>query len=176
MERIERHDIINAVILAVVLLAMALALVFGARSLFRTVTGGELVDAVETPQTVPATVPDSTESTDPVEETTTTLAQPHPNGEVKVRVGNAASRGGIAGAGTRVLDQAGYDTLGAKNADSPSDTSIVYYIDGYQADAAQAARLLGVPEVNIAPMPADPGVPIEDAMLVVILGADTTVG
>lgn len=176
MERIERHDIINAVLLAAVLLLMALALVFGARSLFRTVTGGSIVDSTKTEQTVPDTVPEATETTEPVEETTTTLAQVHPNGEVKVRVGNAASRGGIAGAGTRVLDQAGYDTLGAKNADNPSDTSIVYYIEGYQADAAQAARLLGVPEVNIAPMPADAGVPIDDAMLVVILGADTTVG
>ena len=154
---------------------MALALVLGARSLFNTVNGGELTDSSKTEQTTPTTEP-SDSSTTAAETTTTEASLPHPNEEVKVRVGNAASRGGIAGAGTRILDQAGYDTLGAKNADNPSDTSIVYYIEGYKADAEQVARLLGVPEVNVAPMPESPGVPVEDAMLIAILGADTTVG
>ena len=78
-------------------------------------------------------------------------------------------------AGTALLDDAGYVTLSAKNA-PPTPNSIVYYLETYEADAAQVARLLGVPETAIAPMPADPGIPVDDAHVIAILGRDTTVG
>ena len=184
MDRVERHDVLNAIGLAVVLLAMALGLVFGARTLFRTVNGG-LVDAEKDPETEIAaegdgegddstgSAGDTTTTTE--EETTTTTAQVHLPNEVLVRVGNGARRGGVAGAGTAIVEQAGYPTLGPKNAPS-TEASIVYYVEGYVADAVQIARLLNVAEIQVAPMPADPGIPRGEAQLVVILGADTTVG
>lgn len=183
MDRVERHDVLNAIGLAVVLLAMALGLVFGARALFRTVNGG-LVDAEKTEtEAVAGDEGDGGEGTDGAEdttttteeETTTTSAQVHLPSEVLVRVGNGARRSGVAGAGTAIVEQAGYPTLGPKNAPS-TEASIVYYVDGYVADAVQIARLLNVAETQVAPMPADPGIPQGEAEVVAILGADTTVG
>ncbi|MEZ5229685.1 MAG: LytR C-terminal domain-containing protein [Acidimicrobiales bacterium] len=192
MDRIERHDVINAIGLAAVLLAMALGLVFGARSLFNTINGG-LVDKTEDPAKIAAeqaeqaaadAAADGTDSTDadttdtteaePVETTSTTQAV-RPPGEVTIRVGNGARKGGVAGAGTDLLTQAGYIALSPKNAPTVAN-SVVYYIEGYEADAAQVARLTLMGETAIAPMPADPGVPIDGAQLVVILGQDTAVG
>ncbi len=178
VERIERHDIINAIGLAAILLAMALALLLGAQALFNTVNGGlissEKEESVEAGADTSATSDAAPTTTEAPEETTTTTILHLPN-EVTARVGNGAGRGGIAGAGTALLDQAGYVTLGAKNAPA-TDASIIYYVEGYAGDAAQVARLLGVVESAIAPMPADPGIPIEGAQIVAILGADTTVG
>lgn len=152
---------------------MALALLFGARALFRTVNDG--IVSAETTTTAAAVTTTEGDTTTTVEEETTTTATLRIPGEVTTRVGNGAQRGGIAGAGTGLLDEAGYVTLGPKNA-PPTPNSIVYYVETYEADAAQVARLLGVPETAIAPMPADPGIPQSDAQIVAILGRDTTVG
>ncbi len=162
----------NAIGLAAILLAMALALLFGARALFRTVNDG-IVTAETTTSAVAVTTSEAQSTT--TTEATTTTATLHIPGEVTTRVGNGAQRSGIAGAGTNLLDQAGYITLGPKNA-PPSPSSIIYYVETYEADAAQVARLLGVPETAIAPMPADPGIPQGEAQIVAILGRDTTVG
>jgi hypothetical protein len=178
VDRVERHDVLNAIGLAVVLLAMALGLVFGARALFRTVNGG-LVDKEqsEQPETTDpdAAPPAAEETTNTTEEVTTTSAQVHLPSEVVVRVGNGARRGGVASAGTNLVEQAGYPTLSPKNAPS-AEVSVIYYVEGFQADAVQVARLLNLGETQIAPMPADPGIPQGEALLVVILGTDTTVG
>lgn len=174
MDRIERHDVVNAIGLALILMGMALALLFGARALFRTLNDG-IVDAEKPPEvTAPATTTTDPSLTTTTEATTTTATIRIP-GEVITRVGNGAQRSGIAGGGTSLLDQAGYVTLAPKNA-PPREDSIIYYAETFEADAAQVARLLGVAETAIAPMPADPGVPIEDAQVIAILGRDTTVG
>ncbi len=191
VDRIERHDVINAIGLAVVLLAMALALVFGARSLFNTVNGG-LVEKTEDPAKLEAEAAqevedaaaaagegegDTSSTSEPeVEDTPTTevAATVRPPGEVTIRVGNGARRSGVAGAGTDLLTQAGYKALTPKNAPTVAK-SVVYYVEGYEADAAQVARLALMGETAIAPMPADPGIAADGAQLVVILGQDTTV-
>ena len=66
-------------------------------------------------------------------------------------------------------------TLSAKNSTVKLNSTAVYYAESYGADAEVIATLLGVPITNIAPMPTDPGVPIDSASVVVILGSDTTV-
>jgi hypothetical protein len=186
VDRVERHDILNALGLALVLLAMALSLVFGARALFRTVNGG-LVDSSKPAEEVAAVddeedqtgqeADDTTDgsTTTTAQQTTTAVTTVHVPSEVLVRVGNGARRGGIASAGTSIVEQAGYPTLSPKNAPS-TEASIIYFVEGYQADAIAIARLLNVAEAQIAMMPADPGIPQNEALLVVILGADTTVG
>lgn len=191
VDRIERHDVINAIGLAAVLLAMALGLVFGARSLFNTVNGG-LVEKTEDPAKVAAdeaqqadanaadgadTATDATTDTTAPEttDTTPTTLAVRPPGEVTIRVGNGARKSGVATAGTDLLTQAGYKALSPKNAPTVAN-SVVYYIEGYEADAAQVARLTLMGETAIAPMPADPGIAIDGAQLIVILGQDTAVG
>jgi hypothetical protein len=188
VDRVERHDVINAVGLAAVLLAMALGLVWGARALYTTVSGG-VVDASRSEETTTsvaeATEGETSEDTSPedgaeeeasVEETTTTAAPVlHLPGEVSVRVGNGAGRKGIAGIGTQLVAQAGYVTLDPKNAPATRQ-SVVYYAEGYQADAVEVARLLAIPAIQVVPLPADPPIPAGQANLLVILGSETTLG
>ena len=177
VERIERHDVINAALLAAVLLGLALVLLFGARSLFDTLGGSdpELIEAGAT-TTTPAPTTTIAPATTVPPETTTTVGVAHPANEVIVRVGNGAGRGGIAGAGTAVARQAGYKTLSAKNADAIIERSTIYYLDGYAPDAEALAATMGVAPANILPMPENPGIPPLEAHLVVILGQDTTLG
>ncbi len=178
MDRVERHDVINAVALAAVLLAMALGLVWGARALFRTLDG--TVDSSK-PQTTTSTTATSSTTVaagaegDSAVSTTTTIPAPHLPNTVIVRVGNGAGRKGIATVGTDLVAQAGYATIGPKNAPATKQ-SVVYFVEGYQADAIEVARLLSIPATQIAAMPDDPGVPAAEAHLVVILGSDTTLG
>lgn len=178
MDRIERHDFVNAVLLAVVLLGMAFALVAATRALLDTTEEG-LIDAESPEETVPltpVTSPDgSTETSEPeTEEETTSTAPARLPSEVQVRVGNGAGKSGVAGRATDILSNAGYAMLGAKNSTVRLDTTTVYYIEGYSADAEVVAQLLNTPVTNIAPMPPDPGVALDTAAVIVILGADTT--
>ena len=176
MDRIERHDFVNAVVLAVVLLGMALALVFATRSLFDALDEEGVVTAETVPESTTTTTetPQVTVSEEVEEETTSTEPARSPE-LVTVRVGNGSGKGGVAGRGTTVLANAGYTTLSAKNSSVQLATTTVYYAEGFGADAEVVASLLNVPITNTAPMPADPGVDVETATVVVILGADTTV-
>ena len=161
---------------------MALGLVWGARELFRTMD--DTVDSSKPPEATSSTAvgaaaagsDDATgEGEEAAETSSTTTPVLHLPNEVIVRVGNGAERKGVATVGTDMITQAGYATLGPKNAPA-TNQSIVYFLDGYQADAVEVARLLGVPAAQIAAMPADPGISVAEAHLVVILGSDTTIG
>lgn len=176
MDRIERHDFVNAALLAIVLLAMAFALVVATRSLFGALDEEGVVTAETAPEstTTSTTTPQVTVGEEVAEETSSTLPARAPN-EVTVRVGNGAGKSGVAGRATSILANASYVTLGAKNSSVKLGTTAVYYGEGYGADAEVIATLLNVPLTNIAPMPPDPGVAIESANIVVILGADTSV-
>jgi hypothetical protein len=177
VERIERHDVINAALLAAVLLGMALVLLLGAKSLFATLGAddGELVDAGPT-TTVAAPSTTTAPTTTTIPETTTTVGVAHATNEVIVRVGNGAGRGGVAGAGTDAARTAGYKTLSAKNADAIIERSTIYYVEGYAPDAEALAAVMNVAPANILPMPENPGIPRLEAHLVVILGQDTDLG
>ena len=176
MDRIERHDFVNAALLALVLLGMAFALVVATRSLFGALDDDPLVTAETTPESTTTTTAATqvTVGDEVAEETSSTEPARSPN-EVNVRVGNGAGKSGVAGQASTILANAGYTMLGAKNSSVKLATTTVYYIEGYGADAEVIATLLGVPITNTAAMPPDPGVAIETAMVVVILGSDTTV-
>lgn len=162
-------------ILAAVLLLLAFALVTGTRALFDTVGDeGGIIDAEKAEEvTIPAQATPTTVAAAP-EETTTSTTPPKPPNEVTVRVGNGAQKSGVAGRGTDILEGAGYLTLGAKTSTIKLETSTVYYVEGFAADAEVIASLLNVDPVNIAPMPADTGIAQDTALIVVILGGDTT--
>ncbi len=176
MDRIERHDFVNAALLAIVLLALAFALVVATRSLFGALDEDPVVTAEKAPESTTSTTaaPQVTVGVDVAEETSSTEPA-RPPSEVTIRVGNGAGKSGVAGRATTILANSGYVMLGAKNSSVKLGSTAVYYLDGYSADAEVVATLLNVPITNIAAMPPDPGVAIETATVVVILGSDTTV-
>lgn len=179
VDRIERHDVLNAVMLAGVLLLLGFGLLTALGGLASTVDEG-LVDSSKEPELeseeLPVGVAETTapeevaESEETVEDDP--VPDPRPPGEVTVRVGNGARRPGVAGAGTEALEAAGYTALSPKNGPTLDD-SVVYYVNGYVADAAQVAELLGLEPSQIAPMPSDPGIPIEGAQVIAILGVNS---
>ncbi|MCP3988689.1 MAG: LytR C-terminal domain-containing protein [Actinomycetia bacterium] len=171
VDRIERHDVANAVMLAAVLLLLGLGTITAMRSLFSTVDEG-LVLSEKTLESEEAPT-GATATTDPTDSSeTSAIIAARPPDEVLVRVANGARRAGVAGAGTETLQAAGYPTLSPKNGPT-LDTSVVYYISGYAADAVKVAEVLGLQPTQIEPMPSDPGVPLEEAKIVAILGVNS---
>jgi hypothetical protein len=184
VERIERHDLVNAVALAAVLMTLALLLIIGARALFRTVDGGIIESS--RPPTTATTAPAETSGdgaagggtegeAEAATTTSTTLAPLREPGEVTIRVGNGAQRSGIAAAGGSRLSSLGYNVVDLKNA-PPAPTSAVYHAEGYEQEGRAVARALAIPETAVGPVPANPPLDASGVALLVILGADTTVG
>lgn len=107
--------------------------------------------------------------------TATTSPQRQP-GEVSVVVLNADGPPGSAGAASETIGAAGYQmgAPGNANADVTLDTSVVYFAEGFQAEATAVAMVLGkAPEaVQALPQPA-PGPGAEASNVVVVLGKDT---
>jgi hypothetical protein len=89
----------------------------------------------------------------------------------RVLIANATSTPGIADATLRRLEAAGYIGAGTLDAPALSATTRVFYAPGYEAEALDAARLLGlgVSAVNRTP----PAVPEPNgAEVLVIVGTD----
>jgi hypothetical protein len=131
------------------------------------------------------TTPDGSPVTTPGE---TTAAPPstHAPAQVSVLVANGTGTSGGASAVSQRLMPKGYGVLPAANAGS-SDVprTVVYYREGFDADAAQIARDLGVPEASVGgmlePMPATPPVAekalesAQTAQVLVVLGVDNAI-
>ncbi len=193
MDRIERHDVLNAALLSFIILGMTLTMLWGANGLLSAASGDEANEPVDvlaneaddsadpgfTAATTSTTAAPATTTTVPTTTTTaaptTTEAVVHPPNEVITRVGNGAAKGGVAGAGTNILVSAGYAALSPKNAET-IDVSTVYYLPGYSKDAELVAQLLSVNAANVLPMPPNPGMPVGDAHVVAVLGRDTPHG
>ena len=98
--------------------------------------------------------------------------------DVQVVVLNAEGTKGIAGEGSEVLRDAGYDVLAPKNADFLADASSVLYVGDSQADAVAVATAFGADASIVAALdPASP--PISDvgsADVVVVIGQDGALG
>ncbi len=115
------------------------------------------------------------------EETIETGARPA--SEVNVLVANGVGTSGIAGAAADTLRASGYIGVAA---DAPSTAaSVIYYREGFDADARAVATVLGSTPDIIQPVPADGSVPINqnaiddgraaEANVVVIIGTDGTI-
>ncbi len=170
MDRIERHDIINALFLALALLVMALVLSILARRLVTTVQDNDIVTTQKPEPEIVPVVTSTTSTTEPTTTTTEAITLRVPS-EVQVLVSNAARIGGIAGQGTDLLKAAGYATLPPTNGNR-TDRSVIYFLEGYEGDAVQVAGLLGMSSEAVAPMSeltnGSPG----EAHLVAIIGTD----
>ena len=78
--------------------------------------------------------------------TETTVVQAHDPAQVKVLVLNGSGKSGVAKAGKDQLAAANYTVLEPGNAEGGTVTaSIVYFVPGYDADAAAIAAKLGLP-------------------------------
>lgn len=159
--------------LAIVLLLLGFGIISAVRSLSATLDEGIII-AEKEPTLESEAAPANVTATTVVEETTSTtpIVAARPPEEVQVRVANGARRVGVASAGTAVLAEAGYEMLDPKNGPTMDD-SIVYYISGFAADAVVVAETLGLDPTAIEPMPSDPGVPLAEAKVIVVLGVNS---
>lgn len=79
---------------------------------------------------------------------------------------------GVAAAATNKIKAKGYKTLSPGNA-ATVDKTIVYYTEGYQADAVAVAGALGQPATSVAAVPANRPAGTSGANVIVVLGKDT---
>jgi len=123
-------------------------------------------------------------STDDTTTDTTPAVTARPVGEVKVMVANGASISGLAGRQRDILTTAGYVAV-AVNAAAGTETSTVWYIEGYDVDAIGVAEALGGSEIHLRPVGATDPVALvkegealgnEDAGVWVVLGTDGALG
>ena len=172
-------------------LLIGVAVVIGLLLLWRghdddgsTITAGEGTPVATTVATGD-TSPDGTPATNPGE-TTAPPPSTHAPAEVMVLVANGTGTQGGARIVTEKLIPKAYATLPAANAGTNDVTrSVIFFREGFDADAAQIARDLGVPEASIAdilePMPAAPPVNeqamanAQNAHVLVLLGSDEVI-
>ena len=121
----------------------------------------------------------STNKTTTTVPTGSTVVQPHDPAQVKVLVLNGSGKSGVAKAGADVLKAANYTTLEPSNAHGGTvATSVVYYVPGYDADAAAITAKLGLPASAAQPLPTPPPAEVgdpKDAHIVVVVGSDAPV-
>ena len=117
---------------------------------------------------------DATPETEPIE-TTTTASTPavRPASEVKVKVANGSGEAGAAGRTTDALKADGYVTGTPADAPDRVPSTIVYWTEGFEAEAAQVAESLGVGETGLQMMPTPAPVgELEESNILVVVGPD----
>ena len=111
--------------------------------------------------------------------TGSTVVQPHDPAQVKVLVLNGSGKSGVAKDGADVLKAANYTTLEPSNAKGATvATSIVYFVPGYDADAAAVTAKLGLPASAAQPLPTPPPAEVgdpKDAHIIVVVGTDAPI-
>lgn len=128
--------------------------------------GGDTDTAEEVPST-----------TEPTEETEATPDTSVPPAELQVVTLNAAGIDGYAGQAEQFLNVAGYTSTSAVTAAIQSPDTIVYFADGYGADAFTIAALFGLEAGAVQPfgdeqLVADPAELPATTNVAVLLGPD----
>ncbi|MCD9624717.1 LytR C-terminal domain-containing protein [Rhabdothermincola salaria] len=113
----------------------------------------------------------TTTSVDPDATTTTVPPAVRPPAEVPVMVANGAGVSGAAGTLQAQLQGDGYTQVETTNA-SPVTTTLVYFVEGSQAEAEALATTLGTDPAAVRVMPAEPPADPAGASLLVVLGPD----
>ena len=103
-----------------------------------TVASTATTGAITTTTVAPATTT-TIETTTTTIATTTTLAGRDPS-EITVLVLNSTTRSGIAADLSGTLAGAGYQTLESSNWETPFSVSRIWYVAGFEAEAAVLAR------------------------------------
>jgi hypothetical protein len=96
-----------------------------------------------------------------------------PPAEVKVIALNASGVAGVARKASDALARAGYQVLPAGNADERTEGSAVFFTPGFEAEALELARGLGLPVGAAQALPTPPpAADLRGANLVVLIGPD----
>lgn len=139
--------------------------------------GSNRTTTTTTTATGETTDPTGTDATDPEGTTGTTSAVPLPPNEVRVLVANGSGVSGAAGTMNEQLKSRGYVGLDPKNASGNVPSTVVYFAEGFQREAAAVATAIGAdPAAAVQPMPNPP--PLEDpatlqeAHVLIVLGPD----
>lgn len=112
-------------------------------------------------------------ATDEGEDTTSSTVAVRPPAEVSVIVLNGTSIAGTAGKYSDAISSAGYQMLEPGNATSQTPTTLVFYVEGFEAEAVAVATAAGVPAtVSPAPLTDPPPGEIGAANVVVVIGTD----
>ena len=92
----------------------------------------------------------------------------------KIVVANGSGVGGSAGRLSDVLREEGYAVIEPTNAvRNDYETTEIYFLQGFEAQAGVVARELGVPVTGLLPDPSPvPAEGIQDANVIVIVGKD----
>jgi hypothetical protein len=124
--------------------------------------------AGSTTTSTPLTLPDASTTTAPPAGQGTAK----PPAEVKVVVlnGSGGVARGVAGTSTAKLTELGYQTADAANA-APVDATVVYFADGFEPNAQEIKTALNL-SGTVAPLADLKGADVQDANVVVVLGAD----
>ncbi len=157
-------------------LLIVLAAVLGIVAAGIPARGGTNRARIAEPLPAPTTDAPTTTTLAPVRSSTTTatVATTHAPAQVTVLVANGSSTTGAASNLTKVIGNAGYNTLTAVDATNRSTpTTAVYYAAGYQPDAAALAARVGVPASAVKAMPLPlPVSSLQSANVLVVLGTD----
>ena len=108
---------------------------------------------------------------------TTAAPEARPPSEVVVLVANASGVQGAAGAQSAELQGGGYQVAPETNAPNQVQTTQILPVEGWEAEAAVLAAMIGAPEDAVQAMPDPP--PVEDlagANVLVLLGPDLANG
>ncbi len=140
--------------------------------------------AVATPPAIETTEPGDTDDSMPGLDTTTTTSttrpttttapevpELRPNSEVTVLVVNGTTVPGAAGRLADQLSDEGYPNLTPTSTRS-YQASEVWFTGDFGPEAAELAERLGVFPENVMAMPADPGITVGSAEVIVIVGPD----
>jgi hypothetical protein len=98
-----------------------------------------------------------------------------PPAQLAIIAANGSKITGLAGKTKTQLAQAGYTSVIATDATTDANTSIVYFVAGFDKDAEAVAAVLGMPPARLAQMPDPSQVPVAsvgDVKVVVVLGPD----
>lgn len=129
------------------------------------------VGAADNPVGSPADEADSSSST------TSTTAPPRPASSVKVLVANGTNVNGAAGTQTDALEALGYVTADPTTTPDKVQATVVYYTNGYKAEAEVLAGQLGIDPAGVQALPTPAPVPdLQLAQIVVVVGPDLASG
>lgn len=156
---------------------LVVAVLIGAFLLWQGFDDGAPTAIASDDQSTTDATADDVEPTISVIETTTTAAPAaRPPGEVPVLVATGVDIGGVATQFTGVLDAAGYVTSDPGTADNQDySTSAVFYLPGFEAEAAAVASAIGIDASSVQPMPDPPPTrdgDLRDASVLVVIGTD----
>jgi hypothetical protein len=121
------------------------------------------------------------QTTSPENTTTTVPAPPATSvapSELMIVALNASGITGYAGQAQQFLSIAGYSTVTPITAATPNDTTTVYFVPGFEADALAVSERFGLPPGVVQPLPEDaslarnPAEYPDGAQVAIVLGPD----